>query len=73
MKKLLNKIFDKLNVDPKEFLTGMLVFLAYFTIIAIVMIITGYWKFDIVLLYFYGGGVIVSAFFNLINPNNRKK
>jgi len=73
MKKLFNKLFDKLNVDPKEFLTGMLIFLAFFTILAIVFLATGTWGFGYELILFYGGGMIISVFFNLMNPNNRKK
>jgi len=73
MKKLINFLFDKLNVDPKEFTTGMLVYLAFFTVLAIIFVATGTWGFGIELILFYGGGLIASIFFNLMNPNNRKK
>ena len=73
MKKLINIIFDKLGVDPKEFLTGMLVHLIFFIILGIAMIATKTWGFDIVLVYYFGCGVLISTFFNLLNPNNKKK
>ena len=70
--KLLDRIFDKLNVDIKQFFTGMLVYLAYFTAIAIAMLVSGTWEFDIVLALFYGTGLIISIVFNLLNPNHKK-
>jgi hypothetical protein len=61
------------TVDWKEFKIGMIVFLGFFTLIAIGMLVTKTWEFDMVLVYFFGGGFIVSIFFNLMNPNNQKK
>jgi uncharacterized membrane protein len=73
IKQLIQNFKDNLNVDWKEFTIGMIVFLVFFTAIAIGMLVSDTWKFDMVLVYFYGGGFVISAFFNLINPNNQKK
>lgn len=74
----INKFIDKVvepfqTVDWKEFKIGMVVYLAYFTIVAIILLLSETWVFDMIILYYYIGGFIVSIIFNLINPNNHKK
>ena len=62
------------TIDWREFRIGMIVHLIFFILVAIGMLVTKTWSFDGVILgYFFGGGVIVSAFFNLMNPNNQKQ
>ena len=72
IKQHIQKFRNNFDVDWKEFSIGMIIFFIFFTAIAIGMLVTNTWKFDIVLVYFYGGGLIISAFFNFINPNNQK-
>jgi hypothetical protein len=73
MKTLLTKLFAKIGVDFKEYATGMIIFLVYFTIIAIVLIAAGTWVFDKIILYYYVVGFFISSVFNMVNPNNRIK
>lgn len=50
----------------KEFITSMLIFLAFFTILAIIMLVTGTWGFGIELILFYGAGLIISGVINTV-------
>lgn len=74
IKQLIQKLTEPFaTVDWREFKIGMIVYLSFFTLIAIGMLVTKTWGFDMVLVYFYGGGFIISTIFNLINPNNHKE
>jgi hypothetical protein len=64
MKRLFEYLNTKINI--KDFLISMLIFLSYFTLIAIIMLITGVWVFDMVLVYFYAGGLIISGIINIV-------
>lgn len=73
MKRFLQNLKNNFNVDWKEFWIGMLVYLSFWTLLAIAFLVTKTWQFDIVLVYYYVGGFLVSVIFNLLNPNNQKK
>ena len=73
IKQLIQNFKDNYNIDWKEFSIGMTIFFVFFTAIAIGMLVSGIWEFDNVLFLFYGSGLVISAFFNFMNPNNQKK
>lgn len=63
MKKIIN--FFKNDFNHKEFWIEMLIFLSYFTFIAIILLVSKTWGFGKELLLFYAGGFFVSAIINL--------
>lgn len=60
------------TVDWREFKIGIIVYLCFFTLIAVAFVLSDMWGFGIELILFYVGGFFVSIVFNLINPNNHK-
>ena len=64
MKKL-KQFFNE--IDWKDLVINMLVFLGFFTLIAIGMLVTGTWSiFSKPMYLFYGIGIIISFIINLL-------
>lgn len=64
MKKILK--YYKENIDKKELLISMVIFLFYFTIIAVIMVIKDTWPiFGKEMIIFYSGGLILSFIINI--------
>lgn len=64
MKKLIQNFKTRFNY--KDFFISMIIFFAFYTFIAAIMLISGKWKFDNILLIFYGCGLIISGVINFL-------